>query len=152
MKEKSKNENDIIIRRFRIDDYEQVIELWKNAQLPFKPLGRDTNESINNEIKKDTALFFVAEYKRQIIGSVFATHDGRKGWINRLAVDPKYQRQDIGRLLVSEVEMIFEKKGINIIACLIEDWNHSSQRFFETVGYQKHEDIAYYSKRKNDDI
>jgi ribosomal protein S18 acetylase RimI-like enzyme len=142
--------SDVVIRPFRIEDYTGVIRLWEHANLPFKPKGRDRRESIEQEITHDTALFYVAEYQNNIIGSIFATHDGRKGWINRLAIEPRYQREGIGGLLISEIEKMFDQRGILIVCCLIEDWNKGSLHFFEHMGYQRHDDIIYFSKRKHD--
>jgi ribosomal protein S18 acetylase RimI-like enzyme len=142
----------IKIRDLRIDDYDNLIKLWENAELPYKPRGRDTRENINRELIGDTAVFLVAEVDGELIGSVFGTHDGRKGWINRLAVAPKYRQKGIAAILVREVEKRIYDRGIEIIACLIEDWNESSMAAFQKMGYKRHEDITYLSKRKHDDV
>ena len=141
----------VIVRKFNIDDYDALIDLWKAAQLPYKPNGRDSKKKIESELKKGVAIFLVAEKEKKIIGSVFGTHDGRKGWINRVAVNPQYQRNGIAKKLVSEVERKFDEMGIDIVACLIEDWNDRSMKVFEKLGYIKHNDVIYYSKRKNVD-
>lgn len=139
------------IREFRIEDYEQVIELWQKAHLPYKPKGRDSKEEIERELRARNAIFLVAEEKGRLIGSIFGTHDGRKGWINRVATAPAYQRQGIARTLVTEAERRFRKMGIKIIACLIEDWNTESMVFFEKNGYIKHHNILYFTKREDRD-
>lgn len=139
------------IRNFIIDDYPSLIELWKSAGLPFKPNGRDSKEKMEAELKKGIAIFLLAESGNKIVGSVLGTHDGRKGWINRVAVAPEYQKKGIANKLVAEVERKFDKLGINIIACLIEDWNDRSMKVFEKLGYIKHEDVIYFSKRKNNE-
>ena len=143
---------DFTIRDFRIEDYSSLIALWKSAGLPFKPNGRDSMEKIKEEVRKGISVFLVAEKDKKIIGSVIGTHDGRKGWINRVAVDPGYQRNSVAKSLVAEVEKKLDKIGINIFACLIEDWNDRSMQVFEKLGYKKHKDIIYFSKRKNDNI
>lgn len=140
------------IRRFRISDYGALIKLWDSAKLPYKPKGRDSREQIQRQIKKSYTLSLVAELDGKIIGSVFGTHDGRKGWINRLAVAPAYRQKGIGRRLVDELEVRFHKLGIGIIASLIEDWNKTSLIAFQKLGYKKHKDITYFSKRKTSQI
>lgn len=141
----------ITTRKFNIYDYDALIELWKAAQLPYKPNGRDSKQKIESELKKGVAIFLVAEKDKKIIGSIFGTHDGRKGWINRVAVHPQYRQQGIAKMLVSEVEKKLDELGIDIIACLIEDWNDRSMKVFEKLGYLKHNDVIYFSKRKNAD-
>lgn len=143
-------ERDIIIRNFNIEDYNSLIELWKAAELPYKPQGRDSKEKIESELKKGIAIFLVAESGGKIIGSILGTHDGRKGWINRVAVDPEYQKKGIAKKLIAEVEKKLDELGLDIIACLIEDWNDRSMKVFEKLGYIKHRDVIYFSKRKNE--
>jgi ribosomal protein S18 acetylase RimI-like enzyme len=142
----------IKIRNFHINDYNDVIRLWDQTKLPFKPKGRDSLIQIRNEIKKENSIFFVAVDNRKIIGSIFGTHDGRKGWINRLAVHPDYQRKGIAKNLCFEVENKLNNLGIEIICCLIENYNINSFNFFNNLGYILHEDIKYLSKRKNNEI
>ena len=136
----------------KIDDYFDVINLWKESKLPFKPKGRDSYNNIESELKKDNSIFLLLENDNKIIGSIFGTHDGRKGWINRLAISPKFQRKGLATKLCLNLESIFLKMNINIISCLIEEYNTKSLIFFRKIGYIKHDDIYYLSKRKNEDI
>jgi ribosomal protein S18 acetylase RimI-like enzyme len=136
----------------KIEDYFDVINLWKESKLPFKPKGRDSYNNIKFELEKDTSIFLLLENNNKIIGSIFGTHDGRKGWINRLAISPKFQRKGLATKLCLNLESIFLKMNINIISCLIEEYNANSLIFFRKIGYIKHDDIYYLSKRKNEDI
>ena len=135
-----------------MEDYDDVIALWEETVLPYKPRGRDARERISREIEQPNCIFLVAEMDGRVVGTVLGTHDGRKGWINRLAVLPEYQRKGIGKTLVEEVERRLMDMGIEIIACLVEAWNTSSLKFFEQLGYMKHEDIIYHTKRKHPDV
>ncbi|OGC41454.1 hypothetical protein A2Y85_05885 [candidate division WOR-3 bacterium RBG_13_43_14] len=141
-----------VIRDMMIKDYPAVVALWKRAKLVYKPKGRDTKNRIARELKLSTSIFLVAVVKRKIIGVIFGTHDGRKGWINRLAVDPGFQRQGIARVLVNEVEKRFLMIGLEIFACLIESYNKQSMIVFNKMGYKLHKDIFYFTKRLNPDI
>ncbi len=143
--------NNILIRKFVTDDYDDVISLWSSAGLPCRPQGRDAKGKIEIEITKPTAVFLVAEYKGKIIGTSLGTQDGRKGWINRVAIIPELQGKGIARMLVEETEKRLYQKGIEIIACLIEEGNDVSMQTFNKLGYIKHEDIIYFSKRKSPD-
>ncbi|MDH4210954.1 MAG: GNAT family N-acetyltransferase [candidate division WOR-3 bacterium] len=140
------------IRKFRMADYDSLLELWDNAGLPHKPKGRDTRENISREINHPNAVFLVAEKDGCLIGSAFGTHDGRKGWINRVAVLPAHRRQGIAADLVEEIEKHITRMGIGIIACLVEEWNRDSLSFFQKMGYVCHKDIFYLTKREVDYI
>lgn len=143
---------DILIRELKIEDYEALVELWEEAGLPYKPQGRDSRSDIERQLKQNTSIYLVAETEGRMVGVVLGSHDGRKGWINRLAVLTAYRKCGIGRRLVEEVENRLRRIGIVIFACFIEDWNEISMNFFRRLGYNRHTDIFYLSKRDKPDI
>lgn len=137
------------IRTMTVEDYGAVVRLWAEVGLPFRPHGRDRPEKIRMEMERGTALFLVAEAAGEIVGVVFGTHDGRRGWINRLAVTPTHQRQGIARRLVRAVEARAEALGIEIVSALIETENEESLAFFQAVDYLHGPNIEYVSKRRS---
>ena len=142
---------EITIREFTMDDYPAVRDLWTRAGLPFRPLGRDREDRVAAEISRDTAVFLVAMAGEQLAGVVFGTHDGRRGWINRLAVAPDFQRRGVARRLVQEVEQRLEARGLEITSALIESDNEASLGFFAAIGYVHGDDVEYFSKRRSAD-
>ncbi len=139
------------IRKYGDEDYPQVIALWMKTGLPLKPKGRDRREGVKSQAEERNVVFLVAEGNGQLIGTVVGTHDSRKGWINRLAVAPAFQRQGLARKLVEEIERWLDQLGIEIVACLIEEENPHSMKVFEKLGYKRHSDIIYFTKRKNEE-
>lgn len=143
---------EIVVRKFRLDDYDRVMELWRLGRLPLKPKGRDSRQEIERQVKLSNVIFLVAESAGQVVGTVLATHDGRKGWINRLAVDPAFRGQGLGQLLVKEAEKELEKEGIMMFAALIEEDNLPSLNLFEKLGYEYHPEIKYFTRKKFPEI
>jgi GNAT superfamily N-acetyltransferase len=88
----------------------------------------------------------------RLVGVIVTTHDGRKGWINRLAVHPDDRRKGLGRRLISEAEQTLHDQGMQIIAALIENGNAASLTLFEHAGYVEYPGIHYVSKRQNYDV
>ncbi len=142
----------MIIRKFQSKDYDALIDLWEQAELPFKPKGRDRKEEFEKQIKKSGNLYLSAFQGNRLIGFIQATHNRRKGWINRLAVHPDFQKKSIASLLIQKAEEFFIKEGVDIFACLIEDWNERSMKLFEKSGYKSHQEISYYTKRNDPDV
>jgi len=141
------DELDVAIREMRPDDLDAVTALWLDAGLPYKPAGRDAREELLRQMRAPTACYLVAEWGGEVVGTVLGTHDGRKGWINRVAVDRRLRRRGVARLLVGEVEKRFIALGLGIFACLIEDWNEVSARTFGRLGYERVDEIKYFVKR-----
>ena len=142
----------LTVREATIGDYALLTDLWKKAGLPYKPNGRDSLESIAREMQVGTGVFFIGLLEEMPVATVLVTHDGRKGWINRLAVLPEFQKQGIGRQLVSVSEAWLTRQGIGIFACMIEDYNTNSFMAFQKMGYLPFDGIHYLTKRLNPEI
>jgi len=143
--------SEVTVREFRLEDYEAVLELWTAAGLSFRPKGRDRRDRLAAELTRGRAVFLVAESEGRVIGTVLGTHDGRKGWINRLAVVPQWRHRGVARLLVREVETRLEVLGVEITAALVETPNEGSLRFFRAIGYVHDPQIEYLSRRRSPD-
>ena len=143
---------DIPVRRLRADDYEAVRALWERSGLPVKLAGREAREAFVAQLEQFPATYLGAQDGGRLVGVVLGTHDHRKGWINRLAVDPGYQRQRLGSLLLQTCEEALCAQGIEIIAALIEGGNEVSRGIFEHCGYTEFAPVHYYRKLFRPDI
>jgi ribosomal protein S18 acetylase RimI-like enzyme len=140
------------IRKLTISNYDEMIKLWERSSLPFKPKGRDSRQEITRQMKENPELFLGAFEGRTLAGVVIGSYDGRKGWINRLAVDLEHRRRGIAQLLIARIEKALREKGARIICALAEESNLDSISLFEKLGYITHRDILYLSKRESDDV
>lgn len=140
------------VQELDISSYDDIISVWKQCGLPLKPMGRDSRESIDEQIRSGRCRFIGANLDDKLVGIVLATHDGRKGWINRLAVLPYHRTKGIARMLVSSAEKWLKDQGIGIFACLIEGYNSTSFEVFERLGYMEFEGVKYFTKRLREDI
>ena len=140
------------IRKLTISDYEEMVRLWSRAKLPFKPKGRDNKKAIATQMKANPEFFLGTFENNRLVGTVIISCDLRKGWINRLAVDPDYRYRGIAKVLIAESEKTLRKYGIRIFCALIEDYNTVSKKLFKECGYVEHRDIIYFSKRASDEV
>jgi len=140
------------IRILSIEDYDAIINLWKLAELPFKPTGRESKKVIKNHMEHEPDLFVGAFDGDDLVGVAIGSHDHRKGWINRLAVHPNYRGHGVGLLLITSVEKLLKKKGLGIYAALIEKENTVSIKLFKKAGYVVENSILYLTKRESPNI
>lgn len=140
-------------------DYPVLIALWRRAGLEHKPRGRDSAAEYQRQITLSMVRFIGAwttteerSVGRTLVGSILATHDGRKGWLNRLAVDPRHRRRGLAGRLISAAETWLRDQGLEIHACLIEGWNTTSLRVFQHYGYLDFEGVHYLTKRRDDEV
>ncbi len=139
------------VRRLTISDYDAMIRVWSDAGLPFKPRGRESRESLAREMANADSAFFGLFDQSRMIGVCIANWDGRRGWINRLAIDPDFRGRRLAGQLIRLCEGFLESKGATVIAALIEDENLPSMTTFEKEGYSCLPEIKYFSKRKSAD-
>jgi ribosomal protein S18 acetylase RimI-like enzyme len=143
---------ELIVKKLDSSFVKAVLSLWDRSELPYKPRGRDEASLVARRIDEGRDCFYGAFAGNDLVGVVLVTHDGRKGWINRLAVDPSRRRRGIARLLIARAEKHLEDEGIEIFAVLIEDYNTPSLELFKSCDYVFHDDIHYLSKRKHPDV
>lgn len=137
----------------RASDYERVLALWDAAGLHYKPEGRDSREAFEQQLASGSQIGLGIDAEDgALIGVVLATHDGRKGWINRLAVHPAYRRRGLGLSLIRAAEQALRERGFEIFSALIEPGNDASLRLFEQAGYIDWPGMHYVSKRDHDDV
>lgn len=139
-------------RNLTAADYDQIVELWQRAGLPYKPQGRDREETVQAQIAANPGLSIGVFEEDRLAGVVLATTDGRKGWINRLAVDPDFRRRGVAKTLIHEAETTLRKHGIQVFCALIENDNSASMELFKASGYREHRDIVYFSKRDSGQV
>ena len=140
-----------MIRPLVQEDYDDMVTLWEESDLSYRPKGRDSKELLQKQIEENPDLYLGAFINDKLIGCILATFDGRKGWINRLAVSPEYRKRGIGQQLIDAAEKALKKRGATVIGVLIFDTNTASLNLFEKMGYTIHDNIQYVSKRDSEE-
>lgn len=133
-------------------NYGRLLALWDAAGLSYRPNGRDSQVALAGQVEQGWLTILGVESGDDLIAAVLITHDGRKGWINRLAVHPDHRRQGIARRLITASEDLLHNKGIEVYAALIEPGNEASLALFSAAGYVDYEGIHYVTKREREDV
>jgi len=133
------------IREFLLSDYNDVVALWEASGLILRP--GDELEGIKLKLQRDPDLFLVAEDQGNVVGVVMGAWDGRRGWINHLAVKPNRLRQGTGRALIRELERRLVDKGAKKVNAQVYRSNKKSLEFFKSLGYEVHSDLIMIGKQ-----
>src|SRR5437867_13038113 len=124
----------------------RMVRLLRLCGLNPRTKGRESRTSIAAQLRTPRNRYLGAFEGARLVGTVFGTHDGRKGWINRLAVHPDYRRRHLARRLVRICERGLRGQGIRVFAALIEPDNVASEAVFRGLGYEI--DPMLYARRK----
>jgi ribosomal protein S18 acetylase RimI-like enzyme len=145
-------EEGVRIRRLGMDDYDALLALWQRSGLhSLRPQGRDSRPAVARQLASGVQTILGLEADGQLVGAVVATHDSRKGWINRLVVNPDYRQRGYGARLIAAAEEALREQGMRVIAALVESDNAASLALFQKVGYVEIDlGIHYLTKRDSD--
>jgi len=133
------------IRSYRPGDYEAVVELWRDVG--FDVDERDDAAALSRYVLLNPGLFLIAEADGSVVGTVLASWDGRRSIVYRMAVGPGWQRRGIGTRLMAEVECRLKVLGARSVALLAWRDDQRAVGFYEALGYQIGEGVAFMMKR-----
>jgi len=139
-----------VVRTLSEEDILLVPGLWKVAGLMYRPKGRDSVADLLKQRACNPDLFLGAFAGDKLIGVSIATDDGRKGWINRLAVHPSWQKRGVATALIGASEEALRKRGRKMFCTHIVKDNKSSVALFEKLGYKVETEIQYLTKRDDE--
>jgi ribosomal protein S18 acetylase RimI-like enzyme len=131
------------IREYKPRDFASVRRLWRAAGLRLGP--SDTRLELERARHRDPDLFLVCAVGAHLIGVVLGRFDGRRGWINHLAVDPRFQGRGVGALLVGELEKRLRIKGCPKVNLHVLADNRYVAGFYRRIGYAP-QNLLYMSK------
>lgn len=132
------------IRSFEPVDEEAVVKLWVECGLVVP--WNDPHRDIHRKLKVQPEMFLVGSLDGEIVATVMAGYDGHRGWINYLAVAPRYQRTGFGRSLMDEAEMLLGEAGCPKINLQVRTSNRDVIRFYQSLGYDL-DDVVSLGKR-----
>jgi len=131
------------IKTLTIDDYDAIINIWDMAGLPTKQKGRDSRELFAKEMALDQVAIYGLFLDNEMIGVGMANWDGRRGWINRVAIHPDHRGHAYAGIIVRECKTFLKDCGALAICALIEEMNSPSLTCFQKEGLNCNNDIVY---------
>lgn len=134
----------VTIRPMAIEDYDAVIRLWLQTE-GMSVRNADSRENIALYLNRNPDLSFVAISEGHIIGAVLVGTDGRRGYLQHLAVLPQFRGQRIGYQLISQSINALANIGIPKTHLFVHDDNLNAQKFYEKLGWFPRDNIRMYS-------
>jgi GNAT superfamily N-acetyltransferase len=136
---------DTEIKRLAIDDYDEIIRIWAISGIPYDSRDRDIRERVALEMTRQHCAWFGFFVDARMVAVVIARYDGRRGWIERLAVDPDFRGDNIAGQLIAACEQWFSRFGEVVICCLVDDRNGPAMECILKAGYTCEPTIKYWS-------
>ena len=140
------------IRFLSKSDLPGLLQLWHSAGLRIRPQGRERPDRLAAEMTAYPRNFLGAYLQGQLVAALIASWDGRRGWINRLAVHPRVRRKGLAGKLIEAAEVELKSRGAMVVAALVEPENVPSLTLFAKAGYRDTPRAVFLSKREGPDV
>lgn len=114
-------------------DLEAVVELWRKAGLT-RP-HNDPYADISFARQGPASDVIVGEAEGRIAASAMVGHDGHRGTVYYVSVDPDARGAGYGRQLMAAVEAWLLERGVWKLNLLIREDNTAVQGFYASLGY-----------------
>ena len=123
-------------REFFTDDYDAAIRLWRRVE-GLEIAEGDDREGLAQFLKRNRGLSRVAIDGAAIVGVALCGHDGRRGHVYHLAVDPAYQRCGLGKRLLDECLNGLRSAGVKRVIIMVADDNQRGAEFWKRQGWEE---------------
>ena len=138
------NEASVNVRAMTAEDYDKVKDLWyKIKGFAIRSID-DSKESIARFLERNPGSSVVAETDGKIVGAILCGHDGRRGCLYHVCVDPQYRLRGIGKSMVVHCMQSLQTEGINKVSLIAFTRNDIGNAFWKEIGWTKREDLNYY--------
>lgn len=128
-------------------DTPAIVELWQRAELT-RPWN-DPHADIALARRGPHSTILVARSGAALVGTVMVGHDGHRGWIYYLAVDPACRRRGLGRALTTAAEDWLRARAVPKLMLLVRPENEPVRAFYTAEGFIEEPRIVF-SKRLDD--
>jgi ribosomal protein S18 acetylase RimI-like enzyme len=122
-------------------DVAAVIALWQRCDLT-RPWN-DPAADIAMARRGENATVLVGRDGRDIAASVLVGHDGHRGWVYYVSVDPDRRGKGHGREIMNAAEDWLRGHGIEKLQLMVRAGNAKVQTFYETLDYQEQARVIY---------
>lgn len=133
--------NDFVVRPYKDEDHSGLVELWE-ACFPNDPPWNNPVEVIRTKLTVQPELLFVCIADERVVGSVLAGFDGFRGWVNKVAAHPEYQRRGIASLLMKTAEEALAAIGCRKLNLQVRAGNMANVEFYRSAGYEIEERVS----------
>jgi len=139
---------EILIREMEEKDIPKIQDLWRavNIELTYS----DNYEELVKMLKHNPGLCLVLEnqtngkdiLKKDILGAVLGSFDGRRGWIHHLAILPSIQGKKYGTMMMDELLRRFKERDVVKLKLEIFKSNKGVVDFYKKIGWDHRTDLS----------
>jgi ribosomal protein S18 acetylase RimI-like enzyme len=122
-------------------DVADVIALWQACGLT-RPWN-DPQADVALARRRPNSTVLIGRDADAIVATAMVGHDGHRGWVYYVAVDPDRRAQGLGRTIMNAAEDWLRQAGIAKLQLLVRRSNAKAGAFYQSLGYTEAETIVF---------
>ncbi|EKS32423.1 GNAT family acetyltransferase [Afipia clevelandensis] len=122
-------------------DIPAVVALWERCELT-RPWNEPQADIARARAKPNSDIL-VGRGGNAIVATVMVGHDGHRGWVYYVAVDPDHHKKGYGRAIMTAAEAWLRERGVEKLQLLVRGDNTRVQAFYETLDYEEQERVVF---------
>ena len=122
-------------------DVTEVIALWQRCGS--LRAWNDPARDIALARKETNATVLLGRNDGVLVASVLVGHDGHRGWVYYVTVDPDHRFKGYGRVIMTAAEDWLRARGIEKLQLMVRGDNAKVHAFYQSLGYYDQERVIF---------
>jgi len=135
----------------QLDDYDEVLRLWAACE-GLSIRDADSRDGIERYLARNPGLSHVAIDDARIVGSIMGGHDGKRGYIQHLAVAETARKQGVASRLVALCVEALKHEGIEKSHVHVLKHNQKGNAYWTRLGWRQRSEVVMYSFINGDNV
>jgi ribosomal protein S18 acetylase RimI-like enzyme len=131
----------LTIKAIEDGDITEVVALWQRCGST--RAWNDPAGDIALARKEANATVLLGRTEGALVASVLVGHDGHRGWVYYVTVDPDHRLKGYGRVIMSAAEDWLRTRGIEKLQLMVRGDNVKVRAFYESLGYYDQERVVF---------
>jgi ribosomal protein S18 acetylase RimI-like enzyme len=131
----------LTIKTIEDGDLTEVIALWRRCGST--RAWNDPAGDIALARREANATVLLGRSDGALVASVLVGHDGHRGWVYYVTVDPDHRFKGYGRVIMTAAEDWLRARGIEKLQLMVRRDNAKVHAFYESLGYYDQERVVF---------
>jgi ribosomal protein S18 acetylase RimI-like enzyme len=141
----------LTFRELQPEDFDEMLPLWRVSE-GILVGDSDTEERVTRFLERNPGLSLVAHDGTVLVGTALCGHDGRRGYIYKVAVLDAYRRRGVGLELVRRCMAKLRSEEIVKCHLFVAADNEGALEFWESTGWTRRADLEMFSKLTDPEV
>ena len=137
----SKAHDPLTVTTIEDSDIPEVVALWRRCGSTRE--WNDPAADIARARMETNSTVLLGRDGGTLVASVLVGHDGHRGWVYYVTVDPDHRFKGFGREIMAAAEAWLRAKGVEKLQLMVRGDNAKVHAFYRSLGYYDQERVTF---------